>query len=463
MVRGSIGVIDNMQKVEDHTYEQLIARLNEIKGKRLSEFSLDEIEIQHRGSVGHIVEYLVTGNKPNNRAEADIISLGIEIKTSQAIKVRKIFFKSKERLTLNMIDYDNENWLNFYESSYFKKNKNILLLILASTDGTDNYRVMNLKIIDYMFIDMTSKGFENDLKVIMDDYETIASKVLHGEAHLLSEGDTLFLGAATKAANSTVRRRQPYSDILAKPRAFTYKQGYISGLIAEKLSGSRQFELLASYQNQTLSLAEILRMKILRFRGKSLQELFQLFGTHPTQISIDSKSIIPLLIKRILSNSKSDEISELLKADISIKTIRVHNNRIKESMSFPRFKFTEIINEEFEDSSIYNLLYGKKFLFVIFVFDKARNELLLHDVMLWNMPFDDLEQCKVVFDKAKHIVETSTHSFSSAKNSIMHVRPHGRDGLDTDTFPDGTTYTKQCFWLYNHYILKQIEHITKNP
>jgi hypothetical protein len=35
---------------------------------------------------------------------------------------------------------------------------------------------------------------------------------------------------------------------------------------------------------------------------------------------------------------------------------------------------------------------------------------------------------------------------------IMHVRPKGRDGTDQVCFPDGTTITKQCFWLNAGYI-----------
>ena len=272
-------MIDNNKVSHIETHDDLVNRLNQLKGLKLTDFILDDFASQHRGSVGNIVEFLVIGRKPNNSASSDIEHLGIEIKTSQAIKTRNVY-KSKERLTLNMIDYTNENWLNFYESSYFKKNRNILLVILESTDGTKSYNINSLKIIDYMFIDITSKGFENDLKVLIDDYETIGAKVLNGEAHLLSEGDTLFLGAATKAANSSVRVKQPYNCIPAKPRAFTYKQGYISGLIAEKLTGSRQFELLASYQNQSISLIEVLREKILKYKGKSLIELFNIFSEH---------------------------------------------------------------------------------------------------------------------------------------------------------------------------------------
>lgn len=441
------------------THQELVDRLEFLKGKKLSAFTLNHFLNQHRGTVGNIVEYLVTGRNPNNLAEADISHLGIEIKTSQAIKKRDLLYKAKERLTLNMIDYNNENWLNFYESSYYKKNNNILLVILKSTDESNEYNIEKLKIIDYMFIDINSKSFENDLKVIKEDFETIGTKVLNGEAHLISEGDTFFLGAATKAANNTIRTTQPYSKELAKPRAFTYKQSYISGLIAQKLTGSRQFELLTMYQNQNLSFEDILKQSILKYRGKSVNDLHDLFGSRPTILNPKAKNLIPLIINRLLTDSKSDFISELTKADISIKTIRVKGKTIKESMSFPRFKFCEIVKQDYEDSDIYNMLYDKRFLFIVFKYDKSVKNFLLHDVMFWNMPFDHLETCKEVFDQAKKNVEYSYHSFTNAKNDIMHVRPHARNAKDVDYFPDGTTYTKQCFWLYNHYIMKQIRHL----
>lgn len=454
---------DKKTDLDIQTNEELINRLEQLKGKMLCDFDIDDFVGQHRGSVGNIVEFLVIGRLPNNSAEPDIPHLGIEIKTSQVIKVKKKFLKAKERLTLNMIDYNEENWLNFYESSYYKKNKNILLVLLKSTNESDDYDKDNLKIEDYMFIDITSKGFENDLKVIKDDFATIGAKVLNGEAHLLSEGDTLFLGAATKAANSSKRTTQPFSIVEAKPRAFTYKQSYVSSLIAQKLSGSRQYELLASYLGTNLSLEQILINKIIEYKGYSKEELFRKFGSSPTQLNPDSKSILPTIIKRIISESNNDNISELIKADIKIKTIRIRSNKIKESMSFPRFKFDDVLHQDFNDSDIYQMLSQQRFLFVIFNYDKTRDDYLLDDVMFWNMPFDDLEKCEEVFNQAKSIIKTSTHSFTAAKNNIMHVRPHGRNKNDVDFFPDKTKYTKQCFWLYNHYILGQIKHLLKNP
>ena len=64
---------------------------------------------------------------------------------------------------------------------------------------------------------------EQDKKIIMNDFYTIRNKIIAGKAHELSEGDTLYLGAATKAKTSKDRRKQPYSTELAKPRAFSFK------------------------------------------------------------------------------------------------------------------------------------------------------------------------------------------------------------------------------------------------
>ena len=42
------------------------------------------------------------------------------------------------------------------------------------------------------------------------------------------------------------------------------------------------------------------------------------------------------------------------------------------------------------------------------------------------------------------------------ESTVAHVRPHGRDGDDKATLPDGRMMTKQCFWLNNSYIKAQI-------
>ena len=52
----------------------------------------------------------------------------------------------------------------------------------------------------------------------------------------------------------------------------------------------------------------------------------------------------------------------------------------------------------------------------------------------------DIESCTKISDK-----------------NIIHVRPHGRRGIDVDELPNGTKETKQSFWLNAGYIKNIIE------
>lgn len=62
------------------------------------------------------------------------------------------------------------------------------------------------------------------------------------------------------------------------------------------------------------------------------------------------------------------------KANVVVKTIRVEeNNKIKENMSFPTFKFKELVNEDWDNSTFGNYLRETRFLFVVYKFDQ-RND-----------------------------------------------------------------------------------------
>ncbi|MGI6510063.1 MAG: MutH/Sau3AI family endonuclease [Erysipelotrichaceae bacterium] len=63
----------------------------------------------------------------------------------------------------------------------------------------------------------------------------------------------------------------------------------------------------------------------------------------------------------------NNQAEEFVKANIVVKTIRIEENgKNKESMSFPTFKFKELVEETWEESTIYNYFETTKFLFVVF-------------------------------------------------------------------------------------------------
>ena len=62
---------------------------------------------------------------------------------------------------------------------------------------------------------------------------------------------------------------------------------------------------------------------------------------------------------------RGNHAEEFEKANVVVKTIRIgNNNKIKESMSFPVFKFKELIKEQWEDSTFGNYLRETRFLFM---------------------------------------------------------------------------------------------------
>ena len=67
--------------------------------------------------------------------------------------------------------------------------------------------------------------------------------------------------------------------------------------------------------------------------------------------------------------------SEIPVSNILIKSIKVEENgKIKENISFPSFKFNELVKEDWENSSIKELV-ENKFLFVFYKKEKGNVKL----------------------------------------------------------------------------------------
>ena len=205
--------------------------------------------------------------------------------------------------------------------------------------------------------------------------------------------------------------------------------------------------------------------KVNRFQGYSVEELCEEFEVDRQN---KPKSLEAILAYRILG-IKGNHAEEFEKASIVVKSIRIgKNDKIKESMSFPTFRFKELVKEEWEESKFGNYLRETRFLFVVYKFD--RNDVLrLRGCQFWNIPYEDLEtDVKLVWEKTKQVlreglqvIETNgvhRNNFPKAsENPVCHVRPHARNAQDTFELPDGRQYPKQCFWLNNTYIYQQIQ------
>lgn len=451
----------------------IIEYAKKLKGKSLRQVC-DAKVLEHsysgKGNFGQVLEKFYFGYEPNSLAEADFAQIGMELKSSPLKQLKNDEFRSKERLVLNIINYVNVVNQNFENSDFVKKNSSILLIFYLHQAGFD--------ILDYLIKLVDEWSFPStDLEIIKKDWELITKKIAAGKAHELSEGDTFYLGACTKGANALSVRKQPFSEIPAKQRAYSFKQGYVNHIIASIANESNEIygKLIPNFQvakKQTIE--EIVTSKFKPFYGKTEEEIIK---TLNIKINTKAKSFYANLTKAILGIELDKEIEEFEKAEIIVKTVRLKENNLpKEDISFPNFKYEEIVNEDWEDSDFAAIL-EHKFLFVFFQFENKK--LVLKKVKFWNMPYLDLIEVEKVWTKTKQIVakgeivkevkidkngkEVRFTNFPSKKfSAVSHVRPHAKDASDTFVLPkkdiltNQNKYTKHCFWLNNTYVKNEI-------
>ena len=413
---------------------------------------------RNKGNLGQIIEENFFHYECNSDSRADFYEAGVELKVTPYKINQDGSLSAKERLILTMIDYYQVVNETFEESHFWKKSRLILLvyyLYMKEVKYNLDYKIGYSRLFTPP---------EQDVKIIRNDYCIIVSKIKAGKAHELSEGDTLYLSAAPKAATSKNRRKQPFSDELAKPRAFAFKNSYMTYVLNNYIvPGKVTYEPIV--QDETVdSFEDYVVGKIDRYRGYSVDELCTEFEIETQK---HPKNLEAMLAYRILG-IKGNHAAEFEKASVVVKTIRIDkNNRIRESMSFPTFRFKELIKEEWEDSTFGNYLRETRFLFVVYKFD--RNDILrLRGCQFWNIPYENLEvDVRKVWERTQKVlrdglrVETVNGMRVSdlpkaSENPVCHVRPHARNAQDTYELPDGRLYPKQCFWLNNTYIYEQI-------
>jgi hypothetical protein len=201
------------------------------------------------------------------------------------------------------------------------------------------------------------------------------------------------------------------------------------------------------------------------FRDYSESKLVDIFKI---EFTTKPKNLYSMLGFRMLG-IKGNKAEEFEKANVVVKSIRIEaNGKIKQHMSFPVFKFKELVQEEWESSTFANYLRDTRFCFVIY---KMNSDGEYHFVgcQFCNIPYNDLEiEVKSVWERTKRILldglqfrivngEYESNLPKVSENRVCHVRPHGQNSADVCELPDGRFYPKQCFWLNNSYILEQLE------
>lgn len=457
-----------MKKYNPKSEKSVVKYAKQLENKSLRNL-VEDSKIENRykgkGKFGQTLEKFYFEYEPNSDAQPDFFEIGVELKASPLKKLSKGQLKSKERVVLNIINYLNIVNETFESSTFWRKNQKILFVFYLwnKTSSIWDFKIKTVGLWDFSI---------HDYSIIQNDWIFIQNKITEGKAHELSEGDTMYLGACTKGSTAEKSLRiQPNSPIKAKQRAFSFKQGYVN-IIIEKLSKKSSSESLKLEFNSTRDFELKLANRLKDFQDKSVEDIQEKLGC---SLNIKSKSFFASLLKRMLGVHEKSQIEELEKAEIKIKTVRIlKNGKNKESISFPAFKFKDIVRETFEDSEFNNLL-EKKYLFAFFK-ENHLGQYSYDKIEFWHPSFQDRLEAKRVYEHTSDLIangnivkgfktnekgKTSrqTNFIGSKKSNFFHVRPHGQNSEDTyplpvaDKFSGLTDYTKQCFWINKNVIL----------
>ena len=431
-----------------------------------SEMTTYEDISNQKGGLGGLIESCLFGIVANGESEPDFIDAGIELKVTPYKKNKDNTLSAKERLVLNMIDFNTE-YLNDFETSHFWfKNNKIQIIWYLHEEGKDklDFNITHEKLMNL--------ALSEDLNQIREDWNIIINKIRSGKAHEISEGDTMYLGACTKGANSSDVRTQPCSDIKTMRRAFCFKSSYMTQLVRKFIGDYSNVEKILIGTKK--SFMEYVNDTISPYIGKTQSELKKIFN-----IEYDSKSVRNTIISRMFNvKGNLSDTEEFLKGNVSPRSIRVEQNgRIKESFPFPTFKYMNIVEEEWENSEFRDVIENTKYLFFVFV--SNGDDYIFKGIKLWNMPETIIEtHVKNVWLKTKDVIlkgnivraiaddnSRVTNFPGISSNPVCHVRPHAQNAADTyplpvvDKLTGLTSYTKHCFWLNNKYIEEVLKDI----
>ena len=432
-----------MKDYDKASVDSIFSFSKQLTGKSIGQFAppgAPELNSNHKGELGTLVEKWFFRHTPPNNTEPDFAEAGLELKTTGVVR-HKSGYRAKERLKLTKLNFHtvvDESW----ETSTLVRKCRRMLILFYLYSG-------ELKTLDRPFIlpPLLYNLLGDDGPTIRNDWLAIRAKVLQGKAHEISESDTYYLGAARSGQGGSKERKvdQPFSDEKAWARALVFKQSYVSSLVANHGSS-----LTAMGVKDALTFEGLVAERFRPYFGKSVRQIRE--EVMSENLSNKIKNLNSLLAKRILADTDG-EILELTKANVVVKTVTLnHRGTPKESMSFPAMNFRKVAHETWEESDLFETFETKKFLFVVFAKDQAGIEKLLK-VGFWNMPHSDFQELGIVWQNTKDAINADRPVFpQSGENPVGHVRPHAARASDVMDFPSGRKVTKQSFWLNAKYL-----------
>jgi len=455
-------------------YEYAIPLIDHTLREIVGDSAVAGFNASNKGELGQMVEELYYHYKPNSSPEPDFREAGVELKTTGLKKLKDFTLQIKERLVVDMINYNEVVHQTFEMSLFYKKFRLLLLLFYLYEKDIEQFDRYFLYVVLW-------KIPEKDLLIIKNDYEVIVNKIKQGNAHLLSEGDTEYLGACRKGNKKSKLRKQPNSEILAPGRAFSLKPAYMRTVLEFIKDSKKKAVINFDYQDkapQIVTAAELqndsFESIVLRrfddYKGLSYEQLCSKIGKRYDTAKHKYASIADRIVMGDFKKANSSE--EFKKAGLQLKTIRVEaDGNINEAMSFENINYSEVYEtDEWIDSRLYEIFSGR-FLFAIFRADGGKieyhnkngklvteNTYAFDKAFFWTMPVDDLALAETYWEHIRQtILANHIHPnyFNSPQNERFHVRPKGKNSSDlaiNPNNPDGEKVKKYCYWFNRDYV-----------
>ena len=313
-----------------------------------------------------------------------------------------------------------------------------------------------MEIVDCQLYDLSQ-----DEEIIKNDFYIIKDMVVKGEAHNLSEGQTSYLGACTKAATSADRTLQPNNTELAKPRAFCLKNSYMTGIFRMLLAGNQINTEVTTFK----TIEEYVYNQIKHYIGKTQLEIYNMITGEDYTQKIP-KNINKMISDRLIGKDEELENENDLfkKTTYIIKNLPVYSDgRPVERMSFRNLRISEF-EKEWEESDWKQ--YFEEVTLLVICYEAENNTIKngyrkLKEIKTISFTDEDLEELKKGYKMVQEAIRKNDISLlpypNSYENQIIEIAPKGIRGDDAyhNFFKQNTT--KTTFMLSKDFLEKKLE------
>lgn len=438
-----------------NTEEELIHFTKSIIGKKFGD--IDKLELLKKntgdkGILGKVVETGFYGYPLNNDCKADFDSLGIELKVTGFIKNKNGSLAAKERMSLSQINFTSIINDTFEFSKFLYKNKKILIIWYQFEKDKPK---SDFKIKYYQLYDM-----EQDLEIIRNDFILIQSKVINGEAHLLSDGDTSYLGASTKGAKGELVK-QPNSKIMARPRAFSLKNSYMRGI----LNGLSLEQFSINVPQLFNTVEEYIRNQLQPYFGLTQKQIWKGITNEDLPIKIP-KSLNKMISNRIIGNDKDLATKHELfkKTNYVIKNLPINENLVP----LEKFTFKSLALNDFEDTwedSEWKLFFEEVTFILVLYEGKTQGNRILKDIKKITFTADDISLFEKTYNAIKDTIQTKNlNKLPRAKvldknplkqPLVLSTKGQAGDKAYLSFFDNNKT--KTCFMIEKEFMIEKIK------